>query len=394
LSRGDTLTAIIWELALRIVFIDVVKWTYSPNTVDERPLGGMQSAVCYLSRALVRAGHDVFWLNRRLRTEVLMGVTCLPLEIDSKAMQRLLANIAPQAIVVVGLAGVGIQIRPLIPVGSPLVLWTGHAHVQPASAALANSEDRDAWDAYVFVGTWQLESYIRCFNLDRSRCIMLGNAVPPAFETLFPPGERIVEAKGEPPTVVYTSTPFRGLKELGGLFPRIRARLPAARLKIFSSMSVYQVPEANDPYRDLYERLRGLDGVLYVGSVPQPRLAEELRCAAVLAYPNTFAETSCIAVMEAMAAGCAVVTTDLGALRETTAGFATLIAPPVESESYREQFVEAVVERLVALTRDRQATEEALRKQVSFATTAYNWNRRAQQWVMWLPTVVPRGPNT
>lgn len=82
--------------------------------------------------------------------------------------------------------------------------------------------------------------------------------------------------------------------------------MPDARLEIYSSMAVYN--DFQDPFQPLYDVARTSPGVAYHGSVAQPALAQALRRATMLAYPNTFAETSCISVMEAMAAGCTFVT--------------------------------------------------------------------------------------
>ena len=80
-------------------------------------------------------------------------------------------------------------------------------------------------------------------------------------------------------------------------------------------MAVYQKGGEADEYAALYERSRGLPGVEYVGSLSQPDLAQVLHKIDALTYPSTFAETSCIAAIEALAAGCQVLATDLGALR-------------------------------------------------------------------------------
>jgi len=97
--------------------------------------------------------------------------------------------------------------------------------------------------------------------------------------------------------------------------------------KVFSSLKVYQVTTDRDEWEPLYRRCAETAGVEYVGLLTQPELPRELRSSInILAYPNTFAETSCISVMEALASGCFVLTSNWGYLPETTAGFARLIS--------------------------------------------------------------------
>jgi glycosyltransferase involved in cell wall biosynthesis len=132
------------------------------------------------------------------------------------------------------------------------------------------------------------------------------------------------------------------------------------RLKVFSSLKVYQVTQDRDEWEPLYCRCAETSGVEYVGSLTQQELARELRSVNMLGYPNTFAETSCISVMEALASGCFFVASNWGYLPETTAGFAPLIplsqsntsnsiAPfssISERESYAQEFLVAILEVL------------------------------------------------
>ena len=65
--------------------------------------------------------------------------------------------------------------------------------------------------------------------------------------------------------------------------------------------------------------------VTFWGKTPRKTLHKFMSEAHIHAYPSTYPETSCLTQMEAMAAGCYPVHTDLGALPETSLGHGMMI---------------------------------------------------------------------
>ncbi|MGH7126686.1 MAG: glycosyltransferase family 4 protein [Stellaceae bacterium] len=358
---------------MKIAFIDMIDWDYTPLTPVEQPLGGSQSAAIYLARELVARGHAVTLFNNTTRPGVYSGIDC----------PGMAGSIVPDQIngfdaAVVMNSATGRRFRAA-GVKVPLALWSQHATDQPAVKPLADEEERRAWDRFFLVSQWQADSYAAQFGMRPERITVLRNAVSPPFLALArqrPPFFRT----GAPPVLAYTSTPFRGLVVLLTAFPAIRAAIPDCRLRVYSSMGVYQVRDAADDYRILYDLARALPGAEYVGSLPQTALAPALAEADILAYPNTFAETSCISVMEAMAAGCLVVSSKLGALPETTAGFGILTDAVSDVVAMAREFSKALA-NVVRMARERpDAFEEGLRRQQTYARSAYSWATRAQEW--------------
>lgn len=367
----------------KIVFIDPLGWDYTPQTPREMPLGGSQSALCYLGEALAARGLAVTLVTGTSTPGLVRGVRCVngaqrPWEHVADANLAVVLNECP--------ADMAVKLRANLTAGARLILWTQHAHGEPAVAALRDPAVRDVWDHFAFVSAWQRDEYLRAFGISPARCTVLRNGIAPPFAHLFPPGKNVMDAKSWPPTLAYTSTPFRGLDVLLDSVPAIRAAVPGVQLQVFSSLAPYRVEAAADPYTALYQRCAETEGVDYVGAVSQVELAERLHGVTALAYLNRFAETSCIAVMEALAAGCEVVSSRLGALPETGMGFAHLMPVPSDRGQHAALFAHRMIKVLRGY-REAEGTERRLRAQVDHVNAAASWNTRADAWVAWIEDI-------
>jgi glycosyltransferase involved in cell wall biosynthesis len=368
---------------VNIAFFDAINWDYDVATPFERPLGGSQSALCYLAADLAARGHSVSLYSATTRPRITRGVECHSHNEISQAAFRH----CDVVIVLNGPADMCFKLRPHLPAQCPLVLWTQCYHDQPAMAPLERAAVRNAWDMIVCVSQWHAAEMHSRFGLDPRRVAVLRNAVAPAFVNLFPDAASLARAKSAGPVLAYTSTPYRGLDLLTSIFPSIRQLNPDIRARIYSSLKVYGHDDSNDPFNDLYALCRRTPGMEYYGSLLQSQLAEALKPALVLAYTNTFAETSCIAAMEAMAAGLLVVTSDLGALAETTMEMGVLVPSlrtaddvPIYARRYTQQLMATFDE--VANHPDRYW--QARWEQVQIMSTRFTWPVRAEEWERFL----------
>jgi len=365
---------------MKIAFLDIGELDYTIETVYQRPMGGSSSSVCYLAEILAERGQEVFLLNKISTAQWSRGVFCLPFHLVTPELRQSL-----DILIIVNIAQ-GLQIRPMLAAHTRLILWTGHAADQPSMQALADPAEQAVYDGFAFVSEWQRQQYCVQFGMALERTCVLRNAISPAFCDRLPTDQMVLQQKARPPILAYTSTPFRGLEMLLNVFPAIRQAVPGTVLNVYSSMQVYGLPD--EAFEDLYHQCQTTEGVQYIGSLPQPELARQLQTVTALTYPNTFTETACIAIMEAMASGCWIITSELGALPETTAGFARLIPVTGDWEVYQQQFIAATIQVLKQSLGEEQAVvEQHLRQQVTYTNQTYHWQNRAQEWLDWLITL-------
>jgi glycosyltransferase involved in cell wall biosynthesis len=128
-------------------------------------------------------------------------------------------------------------------------------------------------------------------------------------------------------------------------------------------------------YEPILNRARKMKGVNLIGYVPNDEVCKALQQAHIFAYPCVFEETACLSMIEAGAAGCKLVTTNIGGLPETGSEWATLV--PIQAS--REELVMSYASVLND-TIDKCKTFKGDEKQSEFYNTNYSWDKRGPEW--------------
>lgn len=259
-----------------------------------------------------------------------------------------------------------------------LIYWNQLSYDQDAVQFLREKQNIDRIDNFVFVSNWQSEQFRKLFGIPGHKTKVMQNAQSGV-------NNRDIRVKSKL-KICYTSTPWRGLDILLRSWEILQPK--NCELHVFSSCKIYGnefSTSEDNKYEFLYEWCNRLPNVVYRGSVPNDELRNELSEFDILAYPNTFEETSCIAVIEALSAGLRVVTSSLGALPETTEGFAKLYSYVDDREKHSQVFASILNDEIYNMFNGSLVRH--LEQQVSVYKPKWSWDFRIVEWMEFLNTL-------
>jgi len=331
----------------KILFIDYSEWDY--DTINKRALGGTEAAVYNLSNVLSKKYNVSVMTRTDTKTSIHTNLQYYPLDVDS------IKTIHPDIIIFQGQCPLSKEI--LININPNILLWNLMEH-DINVAFITNEVVQYPFDRYIFVSNWQKNRFIQQYRLDHNKCITMPNGISPLInlnELKFIEKEK---------TMIYYSTPFRGLIVAYHLFQMVKKHIPDIKLKVFSCFSreveknkteylpITDINEINHTemdkyYHQIYQLLIDDPNIDFYGSVPQQVLFNHIKTSMILFYPNTYAETCCTSILEAMAYRCNVISSELGAIPETSNGFANLYNPHIDvlhEEIVADEFIKNPVQ--------------------------------------------------
>ena len=250
------------------------------------------------------------------------------------------------------------------------ILWLHDTYDDPESLHLKEAESRARFAKLIFVSNYQLSTYNLALNVPYQQSFVMQNAIEPI---------EFVDKGEDQVRLIYHTTPHRGLNVLYAAVEALAAQHgDKIHLDVYSSFKAYGWDARDKEYESLYENIRQHPQMTYHGYQPNDVVRTALQKAHIFAYPSIWPETSCIAAIEAMSAGCQVVCPNAAALPETTANFAQMYQWSEDVNEHANRFASILNHAIT-----NQFDENIQRKlmfQMNYTNNFYNWDLRASQW--------------
>jgi len=262
------------------------------------------------------------------------------------------------------------------------IFFANDLATDPESAKFREESFRDKFHKFVFISNWQMSQYQLVHGIPYdTKSIVLESGIDIAPET--------VKSKDKI-RLVYTSTPQRGLDILVPVFKHLAEKYPDIHLDVFSSFKIYGWDDADKQFEPLYDEIRNHPQMTYHGFVPNDTLRSTLNDCHIFAYPSTWVETSCRAMLEAMTAGLVCVHPNLGALPDTSGSLNVMYQGSMDKNEHANIFNAHLEAAINFVKNDAHVSMVQFNK--TYIDSRFGIDRIKRQWETMLKDLLNRYP--
>ena len=250
------------------------------------------------------------------------------------------------------------------------VLWMQHFVNQEEAKNLGSKDYVNKLDHIIFNSNWNFEKFQYQFKIPESKSLVIRNAIK-KINFQEKPKDKI--------NLIYHTTPWRGLSNLLKIFKNLN--LENVQLNVCSSTKIYGKKFDNilgEKYKNLFEECKNTKNVNYFGFIDNNKIIKLLEKTHIYSYPSIWPETSCISAIESMAAGCEMVTTNLGALYETCSPFGTFVSFDRNLDNLEKKYAKVLSNSIHNFWSEEN--QKKLKLQQETINNLYSWSKRALEW--------------
>ena len=250
------------------------------------------------------------------------------------------------------------------------VLWMHHFVNQKEAQNLGSKDYIEKLDWIIFNSNWNFEKYVYQFKIPENKSLVIRNAIE-KIDFQKKPKDKI--------SLIYHTTPWRGLENLIKIFKNLS--LENVELNVCSSTAIYGKKfnsGIGNIYEKLFEECKKTKNINYHGYLENNKIIDLLKKTHIFTYPSIWPETSCVSAIEAMAAGCEVLTTNLGALYETCSPFSIFVGFDRNFNNLEKKYSEALLKSIKDYW--SESNQNKLKLQRETINLTYTWEVRSKEW--------------
>jgi len=330
---------------MKITFYDGHgKLSYNPNTEKNVGVGGAETVIIQAAKALAKRGHDVS-----------VYINCNFPDYYNKVAYYKYQDYKPDNEDIL----VGFENFPTTYNAKKVINWANRFYLDDVLRY-------PTVDKLFVMSEWQRDYFASTLPkelVEKMRIVNPG-VTPDFFND---------EIEKQPYNITYTGHPGKGgMTALVPVMERLKLKLPQAQIHVYGGGGMWGWD--NDQYRPIYDKMIK-NGIKYHGQMGKEDIVTRLNQAQIYLYPvgSHHKETFCLGVLEAMAAGCIVIASNSGNVRNLVGDRGYIIEGDINHYTWAMEAVEKITE----LYKDPKLMDYLSRKSKEFAKQ-FTWDKTAE----------------